>query len=222
MRIPCFALPFMLLTLAVPVIAAAPLTGSKGQVHPPSARSTPRQELGAAIRMLMPPTGTQPLEWDFLSDAPIDWLTDGYASRGTDYHYRKGLLRVDVLGRITTVLRKRKMELAWVVEFSTGSPPKMGVETIKFEPGDGVIEACFGSVYDNCWFDPRPSMERAGIGFKQLCSEGNLGNGSKLYALSAPGKAPMRLKWTMSEGSGGAGAWIELAIATSEYLRTCR
>lgn len=173
---------------------------------PSSTESLPRMELGNAIKMFMPPKD-KGIDWEFNVNGPIAWMTEGYETvTNQSRAQRSGLMRIDVLGKISTVLRKSKHELAWSVTYAAGSSiPKFGVETITFSPDN-----CFGTMYDGCMFDPRPSMIRAGISFTERCSRGHAGNGVSVYILAFPARTPMQLLWTNSEGSGGGSSWLEM------------
>lgn len=150
--------------------------------------------------MFMLPLGASLLDWDFNVDGPIIWKTHGYEG-GEDANsrsYRQGMLRVDVLGSSATVLRQKMHELSWMVEYETEMPAKCGVESITLQPGVPGGINCFGHTFSGCWFDPRPSMEKAGIAFSELCKRGYDENGTTVFGLDHPGHAPMLLEWINS------------------------
>ncbi|MDO8754134.1 MAG: hypothetical protein Q7J80_09610 [Anaerolineales bacterium] len=153
------------------LLSAAPLSWS-GDVHPPSAKKLPSIELGQALLLFMPDEASKFVGWDFRSEAQIVWLSDGYETRKDEKtqntSVRHGLMRINVNGKKSTVLKKKKNELAWRVEYESNNPPKLGIETITLGPGTPT-ETCFGELYSGCAFDPIPSIKASGIKVKVLC-----------------------------------------------------
>jgi len=185
--------------------------------YPSSTEALPRIELGKAIKMFMPADG-KGIGWDFNVDGPIAWMTDGYETTTNQSRAQRiGLMRIDVLGKISTVLRKSKHELAWSVTYAANdSIPKFGAEMIRLSP-----ESCFGTMYDGCMFDPRPSMTRAGISVTERCFRGHDSNGVAVFILAFPDRTPMQLLWANSQGSGGGSSWLEMRPLKSATQLSC-
>ena len=139
------------------------------------------------------------------------WLSNGFADNPNDGGlYREGLIRINVLGRQSHVLLKRKHELAWTVTYSTNMNPVYGVTKIEIKPGvtemsNGVfVAACFGSLVDGCSFDPVPSLQKAGIKIKKLCDRESIVG----YRLSYPGKRDTLIQAVHNSGA----AWTDSTI----------
>jgi hypothetical protein len=99
-------------------------------------------ELGEAILLFMP-NKNESVNWDYRIDSPIIWLTEGYTETGnyekfTEKAFRKGLMRINVDGIKSTILRKNKEELAWRIQYSTDNEAKFGVESITLSIDGGI------------------------------------------------------------------------------------
>ncbi|WP_175796652.1 hypothetical protein [Burkholderia anthina] len=191
---------------------AAPVASSGLPVFPTALEGHPSFELGQLIYLLMPSART-PVGWDWAVDSPIVWIDNGFVSTDVST-YRRGFARVNVMGNWSTELKRKKDELGWEVQLFTKAPAKFGPQEIIIQPGtDGGDDTCFGTLFDNCWFDPRPSLKAAGIEAKSVCQYGpNEANATYVYQLSAPGKAPVLFSWLQSKGSGGDSASVSLLL----------
>jgi hypothetical protein len=196
----------------------------KGQYVPPltagsiadySLTEVPSTELGNLILLLMPEEGAKVL-WDWRSESVIRWIDSGYLEEGTSA-LRRGVVRVNVRGEASTLLGQRKEELAWTVIYSTDGPPKFGPRMISLQPGSVDSEACFGTLFDGCDFDPIPSLRAAGITVRGLCRDSKYdANFKRVYRLMAPGKRMMLFRWRENAGSGGSSSSYELLLEFSE------
>lgn len=168
-------------------------------------------ELGQLIYLLMPAPSIR-VGWDWAVDSPIVWIDDGFVSTDVST-YRRGFSRVNLMGKWSTELRQKKDELGWEVQLFTTAPAKFGPQEINIQPGtDDGDDACFGTRFDNCWFDPRPSLKAAGIEAKSVCQYGpNEANSTHIYQLAAP-ESPILFSWLQSEGSGGDSASVSLLL----------
>lgn len=195
---------------------AAPVASSGLPVFPTALDGHQPFELGQLIYLLMPSPGTS-VGWDWAVDSPIAWIDNGVVSTDVST-YRRGFARVNVMGKWSTELKQKKEELGWEVQLFTKAPAKFGPQEINIQPGtDGGDDACFGTLFDNCWFDPRPSLKAAGIDAKQICQYGpNNANSTRVYRLAAPGKALVLFSRLQSEGSGGDSASISLLLDGDE------
>jgi hypothetical protein len=191
---------------------AAPMASSGLPVFPTALDAHQSFELGQLIYLLMPSPGTS-VGWDWEVDSPIVWIDNGFVSTDVST-YRRGFARVNVMGKWSTELKQKKDELGWEVQLFTTVPAKFGPQAINIQPGaDGGDDACFGTLFDNCWFDPRPSLKAAGIEAKPVCQYGpNKANSTHVYQLTASGKAPVLFSWLQSEGSGGDSASVSLLL----------
>jgi len=173
-------------------------------------------ELGEAILLFMPDKKTESVGWDFRSDASIVWATSGYETRkiskNEEFSFREGLLRINVLGVQSKILRKTKEELPWVVTYGTYSNAKFGVETVELEAGD-LTEPCFGGLYENCAFNPEPSMAANQIAVTKICQK-TLGNTSTIgYELTHPNKKNVFAIFENGAGSGGVSSSFKLVFS---------
>jgi hypothetical protein len=188
-------------------------------VYPESLRGTQSYELGSVILALMPPPGQQRIGWDWQANSPIQWQ-DGYTQNpGAVRSYRNGMLRINVMGDVSTVLRQRTDELGWTVTLYTDASPKFGPDSISITPGLTDSGACFGTLYDGCNFNPLPSLKQQGIKAKLLCQFDEFGrhnpsndNFTRTYSVSAQGKAPTLLQWQKSGGTGGTSTSVTLLV----------
>src|SRR5271170_122267 len=120
---------FAFATLAF--VAGVSIAQTVQSVYPSELRNAKSFELGELVLLLMPDAGSTSVGWEFRADSPIVWKTDGYKSiqlrNGTSY-VRNGIVRVNVQGKRTTVLKQRVAELGWAVSYSTTSNPGLGPE----------------------------------------------------------------------------------------------
>jgi hypothetical protein len=171
-------------------------------------------ELGEAILLFMP-NKNEPVNWDFRSDAPVIWLTEGYTETGsyekfTEKAFRKGSMRINVDGVQSTILRKTKEELAWRIRYSTDNEARFGVESITLSIDGGVNddrESCFGNLYGNCVFNPEKSMSKVGIKFKKVCETKT--SSYVGYELTHGDKKTLA-RLVNNSGSGGEESWFEI------------
>ncbi|USX08239.1 hypothetical protein [Paraburkholderia fungorum] len=194
---------------------AAPTTG----IYPESLQGTASFELGSVILALMPSPNQQQIGWDWQADSPIQWQNGYTLNPGATRSYRNGVLRINVMGDVSTVLRQRTDELGWTVTLYTDAPPKFGPDSISFEPGLTGRDACFGTLYDGCDFNPLPSLQHAKINARLLCQFDESGrpnpsnaNFTRTYRVSAEGKAPTLMQWQRSSGSGGSTSTVTLLL----------
>ena len=112
--------------LLLPIVALAQ------SVYPTTAQSLKPMELGEAILLLMPDKGANSVKWDHRAASNIQWLTEGWQSYeiGTTI-FRDGLMRIHVKGKVSTVLKKQKQELAWTVSYSSDENPAFGVSVLR-------------------------------------------------------------------------------------------
>ena len=186
-------------------------------IYPAQIDATPSLELGQLIYMLMPEPN-QSIGWDWAVDSSIIWIDEGYIN-SNDNSIRRGIVRVNVVGKKSTVLRRKKEELGWTVTLFSSTLPKFGPDKILIEPGLKDDFACFGSLFDGCEFDPLPSLKNAGINIEFICKDTDSeANFEKIYKLNAPKKLPIFIKWTRSEGSGGVTTDVTMYLKEQENI----
>ncbi len=172
-------------------------------------------ELGQAILFFMPDRQQTRIGWDHRANSAIRWLDSPYISEkrpnGGEVFIRRGLLRVNVQGKLSTVLRQRKQELWWTVRLQTLQGPHLGVQEIGLEPGT-PSEPCFGHLYTGCAFKALPSLSAAGITWKEVCKSNQFGDQQLGYLLSHPLRAKTQVAISTSGGSGGRATWITLRL----------
>lgn len=180
-------------------------------VVPNSLSESPSLELGDLVLLLMPKSGER-IDWDYRTDSAITWQTAGVTQETGDNNgaSRAGAVRVNVMGRIATVLKQRKIELAWGVAYWTSRPAKFGPSEIKIEPG--TEEPCFGTGFDGCEFEPLHSLAHAGIDALEACDIQQASDKTRVYLLTSPQRRPVTLIWYTSGGSGGASSWLSLEV----------
>jgi hypothetical protein len=169
-------------------------------------------ELGDLVLLLMPKSGEQ-VGWDYRADSTILWPASGFteeAGNGNSVANRTGAVRVNVMGEIATVLKRRKMELGWTVEYWTPRPAKFGPSEIKIEPGAG--EPCFGADFDGCEFEPLHSLAHSAISAQEACHIQQGADQTRVYLLTYPQRRPVTLIWYSSGGSGGTSSWLTLEV----------
>jgi len=173
-------------------------------------------ELGEAILLLMPDknTETELMNWDYRSEAPIVWMTDGYKTELNGYG-RDGLIRVNVQGVESRILRKKKEELAWTVRYFTSNNPKFGFESIQLYPGDSDGQ-CFGHLYDNCNFELQQSLKDVNITMKKICRSKFYGDKLVGYEFTQQNKRNVFAELSYAEGSGGSSTMLEIFFSKKE------
>ncbi|WP_273778499.1 hypothetical protein [Acinetobacter sp. GSS19] len=193
-----------------------PMDPSLGVYGDANIQNLPSIELGEAIKEFMP-TQTDILNtgvrWNYQANNPhVIWLDKTHVQ---DYDYsRKGVMRINVQGRVAKILAEREYELPWAVMYKSSRDPKFGVEAIQFFPGMPGIEqehrnswSCFGEKFRDCDFDPLASLAQAGIAFTKVCEDPTDGaNYTNVYELSSLGKVNVFAAYSLSTGSGGATA----------------
>ena len=182
---------------------------------PTSLEGSPSLELGQLVLMLMPAPGVSQIPWDHQANSAIVWRSSGYEDSPAGAEVttsRNGLVRVNVEGVVSTVLHKRKEEMAWTVKYTSKSNPKFGVERIEISPGL-IEEPCFGSTYSGCSFDPPSrSLADAGIKATELCKATGIGERGTLYRVEHADRQTMLLLWSTGGGSGGESSSIDLLV----------
>ena len=203
-------------TLLLHLLATCPLI-AHSQVGLTRLLERPSHELGTAIVLLMPDRGTKQYFWDHRANSDVVWFDDGYRTEnwknGEVAYARRGLLRVNVHGRVSTVLKQRKLELPWTIRYESKGNPKFGVETISLAPGLPE-EPCFGSLYENCAFDVLPSLRYAGIVARQFCKSDGTQYSHVGFKITHPSRAPALMIHKTGWGSGGRDSSIELRLGT--------
>jgi len=204
------------------LLSIAPPSWCDG-IYPSSVKKLPSIELGRSVLLLLPKkTYWDYLPWDWLSEGPVEWLDEGYVSN-TGYsvapckYHRRGLMRINVLGKKSTILKKRKQELAWQVTYCNAGNPGFGVNAILLQPGT-PDEKCFFSNTNGCNLDPIPSLKASGFSVKRVCGGGAV-NG---YKLTHPERKTTYVNINYDFGSGGESIyfilWMKISRNTAEGL----
>lgn len=188
----------------------------EGDIYPASLRGSSSIELGQLVLLLMPENKFSHIGWDHQADSPIIWKTRGFDTTnwadGTEHSIRNGIVRVNVLGRPSTVLRERVAELGWTVEYITSQNPKFGPEEIEISPGVPG-ESCFGTNYSGCDFDaPTKSLLAAGVQIREICRSAEITGERRAFFLSHPQRQPTIMMWMRDGGSGGVSASVKLLL----------
>lgn len=190
--------------------------GQHPAVYPDAAKNIEPVELGQAILSFMPNENDGDINWNFRSNSKnIAWLDSPYV-QNEDGVTRTGLMRINVEGETSKILKKTSLELAWTVRYEAMNS-RFGVEKIYIAPGYAHAslgdsnETCFGELFENCEFSPLKSLERSNISYKKICENSSIGPGDIFaYELNFQGKKSAVLVWSSSVGSGGASSEIYL------------
>lgn len=173
-------------------------------------------EFGFLVKKLMP---VNHVWWDHLAnDKNIKWLMSGSQEvinyDGSVKSSRQGLVRINVLGSVPTILKNRKYELPWTITYQ-GGQQKFGVKSVLLEPGDNV-NGCFSYPTSNCSFEHIPSLKKQGISTKKVCLDKTKNSLSyEAYQLSMPGKKTTYLYKVNNVGSAGDSTSFELYYSSS-------
>ena len=122
-----------LVGLGGPGHAIPPRAAHALAVRPHDAASLRVFPLGDFVAKALPRGGK--LQWDWLRDGSIRWLTEGTRHWPTGQTTRTGIARIRASGRAARIRQQRWEELAWGVELSTDGDPKRGPTSIMIEPG---------------------------------------------------------------------------------------
>ena len=205
------------LTTVVTICCSLSLGSGRSSAAPSSlVTSTPSNELGSVLLLLMPDPGARFVGWDHRANSQIYWIDRGYVGSprkdGRIETQRRGLLRVNVLGKSATRLVRRKEELLWTIRYSTLSSPKHGVDFIEIFPGlpDSI---CFGDLDDGCEFDLLKSAKSVGIAVREICKSSQTGGTTIGYVLSHPGRTRTVAAQETSYGSGGITTQIRIFLS---------
>jgi hypothetical protein len=204
------------------LISCSDQPNTKLPIYPSTLEGKKSTELGKFIKDLMPQKNTY-ISWDWLSeDQRLVWMDDGYISVD-NVLVRRALLRINVMGDVSTFLIKSKNELTWLLKYSTKNNPKFGPALIELQPGLENDNQCFGSLYEGCSFEILPSLANAGISAQEVCSptDSLAGDRSKIYLLNAGEKKPTYMRYDHSCGSGGCSSYISI-LTTALLSDACK
>ena len=177
-------------------------------VYPSVLTGRPSMELGDFILSAMPESGEEydaGWPWGWQSEAAsIAWRAQ--LSEGKNEIKREGIMRLNVLGQVATVLRETSQELGWDVTLSSAGNLAFGAERLSFEPHD-----CFGVMNGECTFDTLPSLKKVGITAHLQCISHSVSGESAVYLIQHERRAPLLLSWETVGGSGGYSQhwWLE-------------
>lgn len=165
-------------------------------VNPPKAASLAPVELSDFIADIVPNNGMESLEWDYLADGPIVWITDGNTSTGSAT-IRQGAVRIRVQGKIATVLKQRKEEQAWAVTLGTNGNPNVGPKWI------AIGDQCFGSIYGDCTYEPSQVLTSPKIVSDRKLCNGRFNGNPEVHEITIKDKRPVLIAFKSDGGSGG-------------------
>jgi hypothetical protein len=201
-----------------PIIALAPLgehcASAQTRVWPTSAAKLTPITLPALIASALPLGGA--LRWDNLQNGEVAWITEGVAfDRGSTS--RHGLARVRVAGRMSTVLRQVKNELAWSITPESDEAPKFGPTRLTILPGIAGKEQCFGVTFDACNFSPEEAL--AGLEHRLVCDVGPASYYAAVYEVKGREGRSGTVVYRRDLGSGGE--TNSVVISTLRALDEC-
>lgn len=194
-------------------------------VFPKELEETKSIEIGELILILLPDQGDALVGWDHRTKSPIRWITAGYETHkidnGESLYYRDGIVRTNIGGISSKILRQDKVELGWTVSYINKSNPKFGVENIDLRPGTPK-DVCFGTTQYGCYFDaPLKSLAAASVSVKLICTKSLGSEIVSAYELSHPNKRSTVLRWTTSGGSGGKSSDLSLLLTDDASPSVC-
>ncbi|QIO06885.1 hypothetical protein [Acinetobacter shaoyimingii] len=174
---------------------------------PQEMQETPIYEMGELIKNLMLDEKQTQYSWDQLAnDEHIQWQTVGYTEQfnthtNSTITRREGLVRVHVLGDRVAILRERKYEAPWEINYY-GAEAKWGVTSIDLNPTGDFQE----------FPDPIPSLKKQKISVNKMCEQKYLGDQTTVYLLKANNKQDIYFVDQISTGSAGSSRWLSLSM----------
>jgi len=186
-------------------------------VYPPTAKKLKSLELGEAVRLFMPALDEDHIPWSFRNKHVI-WIDDSYDLSGINPS-RTGILRINVNGIKSKILKNSMRELVWSVEYIGIQNTNLGVSRIIIKPGLSYNNYygdthCFGAGAENCTFNPLKSLINANIDVDVLCTGGPTSGKIVGLELTAKDKAKTMATWINSYGSGGSTSWLTLYVSS--------
>ena len=190
-------------------------------------KTFPIVELADLIVAVLPPNGFADVKWDYMVDNPIiDWQTVGiepYRVETQGYgNYRLGLVRVQVAGVMSQVLRQKWEEMPWGVALRApepryGAEQGMPPQWIEVRAGNiytGDTE-CYGNDVKGCTFSVAQALDSPQLQSHPVCgtkpeSGGGFGLIIQAYSVSAAGKKPSLLVYRFSGGNHYSSQWLEI------------
>lgn len=154
-------------------------------VYPSTLNAMPSIELGDLILDIMKPKASNKWQWNWQANSNILWQNEvGIDNEGP---LRSGMVRINVMGSVAKVLKDRHKELGWSIrlrEFDN-MPVEYGPDAIELSPAN-----CSGIEYDDCLFDPLPSLDRKGIRHRLACYTSISRMGEKsIHVLQSPSRS---------------------------------
>lgn len=191
------------------------VSNGKG-IYPKEVSKLPSIEIADAVEMFFPPHDNQDnIYWDHLSEGPILWMDEGYIdNEGEKAWLRRGLLRINIRGKKSYILKKTKQELAWSVTYRNYGNPGFGVHSVSIEPGT-LEEVCFFPNTEGCDMDPIPSLTKKGYKLEEVCAPDGLSK--VVYLMKHKGKKDRYLSINTNYGSGGATVSITLWFDNKDF-----
>ncbi len=199
------------------------------EVFPESAKSLNSLNLGEAILLFMPDKN-QVANWNFRSNEEnVLWLDESYLGNFEDGFTRTGLIRINILGKTSKVLKNKNKELAWSIQFSA-KDSRFGLDSIFIQPGfehDSFREVdanCYEfEKFEKCGFtndELFESLKKSNISYTPLCNSGApMGDlAVDIYKLSADQKKSIYLSVGHTVTRYGANSQIWLWVK-DEFAR---
>lgn len=184
------------------------------EVVPPSLEEKKNYEVADLISAFMQPEGeTNGFPWDVVTDGEILWSPDGVSYEdGTAY--RNGIVRVNVLGEVSTVLRGKVKELFWSIGLASQENPGFGANWLVVRPGGDDEYNCFGVGNTMCSFDIERSLQNSPLKYEkgEICDVSSQ-RMKDMYRVSKNGYRDM---YIIQEWNGGSGGGNTTLVATMD------
>lgn len=198
---------FLLALLLLPSASYA-----QTRIEPSIARNLNSYEFGEFVKMYMPDNKVNDKRglWEFNADNPnIIWTTNGVEKAyrvhdDAEIYIREGIARINFLGTVPMMLKKRNVELAWDIVYFSDDLPKFGVKEVRID------NVCFGTSHQNCESSPLKSLKKSKISYKKICQNIDLGSRKTAYSLNYMNKKTTYLLQTDTCGSGGCSTFYRI------------
>ena len=171
-------------------------------------------ELGTLIHSLLPQPD-EAVTWDYGADNDgILWEQATETSQRA--RNRQGLVRINLDGLPIQGWPPFKTELGWRI-FLLGRSSDLAPSEIRLSPGD----ACSGSAFAGCDFDPRDSLMNAQVFWSESCGWKTDGYEIHVYGLFATGRRMTTMVWYRGNSSRGKVSSIVLRISAETSPKDC-
>ncbi|GED23826.1 hypothetical protein HHA01_28030 [Halomonas halmophila] len=159
---------------------------------------------------MQPESSSNGFPWDTMANSSISWDPNGvhYEDSGA---FRKGVLRVNVMDGVSTLLKSKVAELFWTIQLSTEENPNFGANWLYLKPGGGEF-SCFGPDSTMCSFDIENSLKNSPLSYEkgEICNPSS----QMMHDFFHIRKDGYRDLYVIQEWNGGSGGATTTLYAT--------